>query len=112
MAFTLGDPSFISTTALREYCENGRRMIRPLANELQIASVELREALKEIPGQSAWLMNADSKVRARIVASHLSTAAAGVELACGGLVRTFLSFEKHFIHTTPERSKKVFDLEK
>lgn len=104
MAFSLGEPEFMSTSSLREYCQNGRNLIRPLANELHIASEELKAALKEVPGGPV-----ETRWRARVVAAHLGNAAHGVELTCAGLVRTFLSFERHFINNTPERTKH-FDL--
>lgn len=106
MTFTLGDPEFLSTSQLRAYCENGRILVRPLANELRIASEELQGALKEVPGQSPWMLGADSKVRARIVSAHLKHAADGVDAAVVGLVRTFLSFEKHFLHPAGGSTRK------
>jgi hypothetical protein len=108
MADLLGDPNFQSTSHLKAYCEHGRQFLRPVANELRIASEELKAALKEIPGDR--IGNVDSKVRARIVSAHLLHAAEGVEMTCAGLVRCFLSFEKHFLHNSPARSKKVFKL--
>jgi hypothetical protein len=72
--------------------------VRPLANELRIASEELKAALKEIPGAgNALLLGADQKIKARIVAHHLVSAAEGIEHTCASLVRCFLSFEKHFL---------------
>lgn len=108
VGFSLGEPEFVSASSLRLYCERGRQLIRPLGPELHIASLELRAALREIPGDR--IGNVDSKVRARIVAAHLHHASQGIEAAVTGLVRTYLSFEKHFIHVKPERSKRYFDL--
>lgn len=109
MALMLGEPVFTKTSEIRDYCENGRKLIRPLANEFRIASEELKAALKEIPGRSPYLLGADSKVRAMIVARHLEHAAEGVDAAVAGLIRTWLSFEKHFLqeHKT---SKRAFDI--
>lgn len=100
--FTLGDPVFFSTSQLRAYCENGRNLIRPLSYELHLASEELRGALREVPNMGSW--------PARVVSAHLRHAADGVDAACVGLIRTFLSFERHYINNTPERSKRHFDL--
>jgi hypothetical protein len=105
----LGEPEFLSTSQLQKYCENGRNLIRPLGNELRIAAEELKATLGQIPG-NALLAQSDSKLRARIVASHLVSAAEGVEATCTGLIRTYLSFRRHFIDVTPEKSKKHFDL--
>lgn len=109
MPLMLGEPVFTKTSEIRDYCENGRKLIRPLANEFRIASEELKAALKEIPGQSPWLLGADSKVRAMIVARHLEHAAEGVDATCAGLIRTWLSFEKHFLQEHKTR-KRAFDI--
>jgi|SRR5699024_2556906 len=108
--FSIGEPEFLSTSQLRKYCEDGRTLIRPLGNELRIASEELQAALKEVPSGSPSMMGQDSRVRARLVAAHLRRAADGVDATVAGLVRTFLSFEKHYINPNPQRSKKQFDL--
>lgn len=108
--FSLGDPEFMSTSQLRKYCEGGRTLIRPLGNELRIASEELQAALKEVPSGNPGMFGQDSRVRARLVAAHMRRAADGVDATVSGLIRTFLSFEKHYINSTPERSKRYFDL--
>lgn len=103
--FSLGEPEFFSTTDLRNYCTRGRNLLRPLASELQIASAELHAALKEVPSGDSRIQD---HYRARVVAKHMQHAAKGVELSITGLVRTFLSFERNFLHSTPARSKKAF----
>ncbi|MGW7537800.1 hypothetical protein [Amycolatopsis sp. NPDC054798] len=109
--YTLGSPEFFSSSQLRQYCNGGRTLIRPLANELRIASEELFGALREVPsGQGGMFSSVDSRLRARRVAKHLLRGAEGIDLACAGLVRTWVSFEREFLHNTPERSKKHFDL--
>lgn len=105
MSFSLGEPDFVSTSALRNYCENGRTLIRPLAPELHMASIELKAALKEIP-----LANGSARWKARTVAAHLDRAAQGIEWSVAEMIRTYLSFERNFIHSDPARSKKHFDL--
>ena len=104
-SFSLGDPDFVSTSALRAYCESGRKLIRPLGPELHMASIELRAALKEIP-----LAEGNVRWRARMVATHLDKAAEGIEHAVAGLVRTYLSFERNFINQSPKSAKRHFDL--
>lgn len=108
-SFSFGDPELTSTSALRKYCQDGRTMVRPLANELRISAEELHAALKEVPGGGN---RAQQHVRARIVASHLKTAAGGIEVATAGLVRCFLSFERNFLNEQPQRSKRTFNLDK
>lgn len=109
--FSLGDANIRSTSQLRDYCNNGRLLIRPLANELRIAAEELQAALKELPGGNVYLLGTDTRVRARIVASHLRHAAEGVEATCGSLVRTFLSFDKHFVQSENAKNpKRIFNI--
>ncbi|MDT8916232.1 hypothetical protein [Amycolatopsis sp. PS_44_ISF1] len=109
--YTLGSPEFLSTSALRGYCSNGRDLIRPLGNELRIAAEELNAVLREVPtGQGGLLESADSRRKARMVSRHLLRAAEGVEGTCTGLIRCYLSFERNFINNTPERSRRAFDL--
>ncbi|GLZ43517.1 hypothetical protein [Actinokineospora sp. NBRC 105648] len=105
--FVLGEPEFGSTSDLRTYCLNARTMIRPLAHELRLSAEELQGALKEIRNGDTL---AKRRWKARIVSNHLRHAADGVEDACIGAIRTFLSFERHFINDSPEKSKRHFDL--
>lgn len=111
-SFSLGEPVFLNTSMVRAYCENGRNLIRPLANELRIGSEELRAALKEVRSHNPLLLGVDTKIKAKIVASHLVHAAEGIEQAAAGFVRCYLSFEKHFL--TPNNvpvSRRGFDLD-
>ncbi len=109
--FTFGDPVFVSSSSLRDYCENARTLIRPLANELRIASEELNAALLEIPSGNPEYLGVDVKFKARRVSKHLEVAAEGVEVTCGQLIRTFLSFEKNFLNAAPNRPvRRTFDV--
>lgn len=108
-AWSLGDPDFFSSSSLRAYCENGRKLIRPLGPELRMASADLRAALREVPLQegNAWL-------RSKIVAAHLKHAAISLEEASASFVRCYMSFQKNFIYLPPgtntrPRRKFVFD---
>jgi hypothetical protein len=111
--FTLGEPIFMRASDVRDYCQNGRTLIRPLANELRISAEELNAALREARGHPA-LLGVDTKLKARLVARHLVNAAEGVEMACGELIRTFLSLEKHFLApanaTATMTRRRQFDL--
>lgn len=111
---SIGTPEFHATSEVRKYCEDGRKLLRPLSNELLLASEELRAALREVPTGRGGAMagRVDSRYQARIVAAHLKHSADGVNTAVAGLVRTWLSFERNFLNATPERSKKYFDLNK
>ena len=112
MTFKLPDPEFGGTSALRDYCERGRLLIRPLAPELRIAAEELKAVLREVPGKSPYLAGVDSRVRAARVASHLVRAAEGVEATVAQLIRTYASFERHFLvpAEVARSPKKKFDL--
>ncbi|WHT21902.1 hypothetical protein N8J89_12815 [Crossiella sp. CA-258035] len=108
--FTLGDVELFSASSLRDYCNNARLLIRPLHHELLIASEELQAALSEVPGGHWAAMGVDQKVRARLVAKHLRHAAEGVELVSANVVRTYLSYRKHFQPgVPPARRRPVFD---
>ncbi|HVK05101.1 MAG TPA: hypothetical protein VM490_16610 [Armatimonadaceae bacterium] len=111
--FSLGSPEFYATSQLQQYCNNGRNLIRPLANELRIAAEELQAALREVPAVRGGVLLAPIERRrlARQTSKHLVVAAEGVEMACSGLVRTYLSFQRNYVNVTPERSKRAFDLD-
>ncbi|WP_326960559.1 hypothetical protein [Amycolatopsis sp. NBC_01286] len=107
-AFSLGEPEFIRTSQLREYCINGRNLIRPLANELFIAREELFAVLKELP---AGGVNKFERARnARNVTRHLSTGGRSIEVACASMLRTFASFERTYLGGESLRPKRNFDL--
>ncbi|AOS65006.1 hypothetical protein [Actinoalloteichus hymeniacidonis] len=85
----LGEPEFFSTSSIKEYCTKGRDLLRPLHHELAVSAEEMQVVLTYVPG-------VDSRVRARLVAAHLRRASAAVEVANLEIVRTFLSFQRHF----------------
>ena len=103
--YVIGNPeALLSTSALREYCDNGRRVLRPLYTELRIAGEELEAALRYVPVPNSQFGALDSRVRARLVASHLRHSAQAVEVAVASLVRTYLSYRRHFLDDTqPDR---------
>ncbi|APU20135.1 hypothetical protein [Actinoalloteichus sp. GBA129-24] len=104
----LGDPEFFSTTEIKAYCQRGRNLLRPLHHELHVAGEEMQIVLSYVPG-------VDSRVRARLVAGHLRRAAAAVEIANLEVVRTFMSFQRHFtaelsqVKKSPRREFKFED---
>jgi hypothetical protein len=108
-SFTLGEPEFIRTSQLREYCINGRNLIRPLGNELFIAREELFAVLKELPqgGQTKY----ERTRNARNVSRHLATSGRAIEVACGSMLRTFASFERTYLGSEgATRPRRTFDL--
>lgn len=93
----IGDPEFFSTSQIRDYCDRGAKLIRPLYGELHVAGSELEAVLKYVPSANPHMGGLDSRVRAKIVASHMHNAAEAVEVAVVSLRRTYMSFRKHFI---------------
>lgn len=94
---SFGDPEFFSTSQIRDYCDRGAKLIRPLYGELHIAAGELEAVLKYVPSANPSMGGLDSRVRAKFVASHLHRAADAVEVAVISLRRTYMSFRKHYI---------------
>lgn len=108
----LGEPEFFSPRLIRQYCENARNFVRPLYHELHVSAEELELVLRELPSSNPHVFGQDSKVRARIVANHMRRAADGVEIAAASLVRTYMSFRKHFLPeiNQPRRPRRRFDI--
>lgn len=110
MATYLQAPDFVSRTALHDWCNDGRNLIRPIAPQLHLAAEELRAVLRHIPGEK--IGNIDVKYHAMMVARQLHYAASGIEIACKGLVGCYMSFERRFVPTIAAKpSKSKFDLQ-
>jgi hypothetical protein len=108
---SLGNPEDLrSTSALREYCENGRTLIRPLYNELHIAADELEAMLRLVPSNDPSFGGLDSRVRAKIVAGHLRRSGDAAEAAVVSLVKCFMSYRKHFLIPPAAANRPVFDI--
>lgn len=106
----LGEAEFLSPRAIREYCNNGRRVIRPLYHELHVAAEELEMVLRDLPSSNPHAFGADSRFRARLVSGHLRRAAEAAEVCAASLVRTYSSFHKHFLAEVPRRQARPFDM--
>lgn len=94
---TLGEPEFFSTSQIQQYIGNARGLLRPLYHELHVSAEELEAALRYVRSANPAAFGLDSRVRARLVASHLRRAADSVEVTCAALVRTYLAFRKHYV---------------
>ncbi|NKE63712.1 hypothetical protein FXN61_46175 [Lentzea sp. PSKA42] len=94
---SFGDPEFFSTSQIRDYCDRGAKLIRPLYNELHIAAEEMEAVLRYVPSANPSMGGLDSRVRAKFVASHMHRSADAVEVAVTSLRKTYMSFRKHFI---------------
>jgi hypothetical protein len=110
MAFYLAEPDFRSRTSLHLWCNDARSAIRPIAPQLHLAAEELRAVLRQIPGEK--IGNIDSKYHAMMVARQLHHAAHGIEIACSGIIGSYLSFERRFVPTIkPEPKRRKFDFD-
>lgn len=107
MGMILPYSDLMSRSAIHDFCNDSRNMLRPVAPELHLAAEELRSILRQIPGEK--IGNIDAKYHAMMVARQLHYAASGIEIACKGLVGCYLSFEKRFVPTiTPAKTKRRF----
>jgi len=100
----LPEPEFFSTSQLREWLTKGRSILQPMSSDLHIASEELITVLKYTESANPHLFGMDAKVRARLVGAHLRRAGEAVEAANLSLLKTYLSFRKHYVpETHPSR---------
>jgi hypothetical protein len=93
----LGEPEFVSPRAIREYCQQGRNHIRPLFHELHVSAEELEMVLRELPSANPGVFGMADRGRAKLVSGHMRRAAEAAEVCSASLVRTFMSFRKHYL---------------
>lgn len=103
----LGSPEFVSSSAIRQYCENARRLFHPLYHELHVSAEELEVALKYVQSADPKAGGLDSRVRAKLVSRQLKHAAAAIEVASKSAVGTYMSFLKHYSPEVAEARKKT-----
>lgn len=103
----LGSPEFVSSSAIRVYCENARRLFHPLYHELHVSAEELEVALKYVKSVDPKLGGMDSRVRAKLVSRQLKQAAAAMEVASKSMVGTYMAFLKHYAPEVAERRQKA-----
>ncbi|WP_199443853.1 plasmid transfer protein TraA [Umezawaea beigongshangensis] len=94
---TFGEPEFFSTSQIRDYCGNARNVLRPMFAELHVSAEELEAALKYVKSANPHMGGLDSRVRAKLVARHLHTAADAIVVAQTSVVKTYLAFRKHYV---------------
>lgn len=95
MAFS--EPEFFSTSQIRDYCGNARKVLRPMHHELLVSAEELAATLRYVRSADPKFLGADSRVRAALVARHLRNAADALLVAQTSVVKTYLSFRKHYV---------------
>lgn len=103
----LGSPEFVSSSAIREYCERARRLFHPLYHELHVSAEELEVALKFVQSADPKAGGMDSRVRAKLVSRQLKQAASAVEAASKASVGTYMAFLKHYSPEVAEARKKT-----
>ncbi|MCA1191358.1 MULTISPECIES: plasmid transfer protein TraA [unclassified Saccharopolyspora] len=92
----LGSPEFVSSSSIRQYCENARRLFHPLYHELHVSAEELEAALRYVKTADPKFGGMDSRVRSKLVARQLKQAAAAIEVASKSTVATYMAFLKHY----------------
>lgn len=93
----LPEPEFFSTSQLKNWLGKGSALLKPMANDLRVAAEELRVVLAYTESTNPHLFGTDSKIRARLVAAHLRRAGEAVETADLSLLKTYLSFRRHYV---------------
>lgn len=106
MSEILGSPDFVSSSAIRQYCENARKLFHPLYHELHVSAEELEVALKYVRSADPKAGGMDSRLRAKLVSRQLKHAASAVEVASKSTVGTYMSFLKHYSPEVAESRKK------
>lgn len=102
----LGSPEFVSSSAIRQYCENARRLFHPLYHELHVSAEELEVALKYVRSADPKMGGMDSRLRAKLVSRQLKHAATAIEVASKSTVGTYMAFLKHYSPEVSEARKK------
>ncbi|WP_243790176.1 hypothetical protein [Saccharopolyspora gloriosae] len=102
----LGSPEFVSSSAIREYCENARRLFHPLYHELHVSAEELEVALRYVKTADPKFGGMDSRVRSKLVARQLKQAAAAIEVASKSSVGAYMAFLKHYSPEVQESRQK------
>lgn len=102
----LGSPEFVSSSSIRQYCENARRLFHPLYHELHVSAEELEMALRFVKSVDPKLAGLDSRVRAKLVSRQLKQGAAAIEVASKSMVGTYMAFLKHFNPEVAEARSK------
>lgn len=92
-----GEPEFFATSQIRDYCNNARQILRPMAYELEVASEELRASLRFVKTVDPKMLGLDRIVRAKLVADHLKNAGEALVVAQTSITKTYLSFRKHYV---------------
>lgn len=109
----LDEPVFESPRMIREFCENARKVLRPVYLHLALTADELEAVLRDHPTVGPSRMGMDARVRARLVAGHMRRAAEGLGVASIELPRTFTSYRKHFLEPLQAdrgRQRRQFDV--
>lgn len=110
----LGSPEFVSSSSVRLYCENARKLFHPLYHELHVSAEELEVALRFVKSVDPKLGGMDSRVRAKLVSRQLKQAATAMEVASKSAVGTYMAFLKHFapeVSQQRQKSRRTFEFD-
>jgi hypothetical protein len=109
----LGEPQWMGSSDLQAWLSDARQKLKVIAPELVLASEELRAVLAHADGGSKYLLGTDQRVRARIVSAHLAAAGEHAQAMTACVVRTWASYQKHFVSTevATRRATRKFDVD-
>lgn len=110
----LGSPEFVSSSAIREYCERARKLFHPLYHELHVSAEELEVALKFVKSADPKVGGMDSRVRAKLVSRQMKQAAKAIEAASKASVGTYMAFLKHYspeVSQARQKSRRRFEFD-
>lgn len=110
----LGSPEFVSSSAIREYCERARKLFHPLYHELHVSAEELEVALKFVKSADPKAGGMDSRVRAKLVSRQMKQAAKAIEAASKASVGTYMAFLKHYspeVSQARQKSRRRFEFD-
>ncbi|MEV7808973.1 hypothetical protein AB0O28_39080 [Microbispora sp. NPDC088329] len=100
-----------STSALRKYVDESRRLARDFARELEFGAEEIQAVLVATGKGNPWLVGLDVKIRAKRIAKRCARAAELQRGSAAEMTRLWTDFMVQFapaLGTSPEKAKKQF----
>lgn len=88
------EPVFTSEEDLRRFINTATVRLQDLALDMELAAVQLQKYMGQIP--DGTFVGLTSKVRAKMVASHLHLSARVVDVAASYINGAWLSYTKHY----------------
>ncbi|MFI7632444.1 hypothetical protein [Microbispora rosea] len=100
-----------STSALRKYVDETRRLARDFARELEFGAEEIQAVLVATGKGNPWLVGLDVKIRAKRIAKRAARAADLQRGTAAEMTRLWTDFMVQFapaLGNSPEKAKKQF----